>query len=70
MFVMKTFKQYLTEALMTESVKIQPKEGILDIDKLYFTIVDGKPFFKKVVQKGVAFAHSATIERDEIEERI
>lgn len=67
---MKTFKQYLTEALMTEAVKIQPKEGISGIDKLYFSIVDGKPFFKKVVQKGVAFAHSATIERDEMEEYI
>lgn len=64
---MKTFKQYLTEALMTEAVKIQPKEGISGIDKLYFAVVDGKPFFKKVVQKGVAFAHSATIERDEME---
>ena len=67
---MKTFKQYLTEALMTEAVKIQPKEGISHIDKLYFSIVDGKPFFKKVVQKGIAFAHSATVERDEMEEYI
>lgn len=61
---MKTFKQYLTEALMSEAVKIQPKEGISGIDKLYFTVVGGKPFFKKVVQKGVS------IERDDMEEYI
>ena len=67
---MKTFKQYLTEALMTEAVKIQPKEGISGIDKLYFSIVDGKPFFKKVVEKGIAYPHTSTVERDEMEEYI